>query len=133
MTAYSDEAKRLLRLAERDYRTFAILRSHLDAELAPTCFHAQQAVEKALKALLTINQVDFRRTHDLEELANLVADVGLALPCAAREFRRLNPFAADFQYDDEAIALITVPEADRLAQKTLAWVRQVVSEFEPTK
>jgi len=93
--------------------TFAILRSHLDAELAPTCFHAQQAVEKALKALLTINQVDFRRTHDLEELATLVADVGLALPCAAREFRRLNPFAVDFRYDDKAIALMRAPGSYR--------------------
>ena len=29
------------------------------------CFHAQQAIEKALKALLTANQVVFSRTHDL--------------------------------------------------------------------
>ena len=31
------------------------------------CFHAQQALEKALKAVLTIKHIDFRRTHDLEE------------------------------------------------------------------
>lgn len=30
-------------------------------------FHAQQSVEKALKALLTRRQVEFRRTHDLGE------------------------------------------------------------------
>lgn len=127
MTPYVEEAQRLLRLAERDYRTFAILCSHADAELAPTCFHAQQAVEKALKAVLTVEQVDFRRTHDLEELANLVADLGLPLPFAAREFRRLTPFAVDFRYDDEAIALITVAEAEQLARHALVWVKRFVS------
>jgi HEPN domain-containing protein len=52
MTAFIEEAQHLLRLAERDYETFAILRAHPNAKLAPTCFHAQQAVEKALKAVL---------------------------------------------------------------------------------
>ena len=91
MTPFIDEAKRLLRIAGRDYETFTILRNHPEAELAPTCFHAQQAVEKALKAVLAIKHIDFRRTYDLEELANVLADIGIASPFAPREFRRLNP------------------------------------------
>lgn len=35
-------------------------------------FHAQQAVEKYMKALLTWRQVDFPKTHDLGELLNLL-------------------------------------------------------------
>ena len=31
-------------------------------------FHAQQCAEKAIKALLTWNQVTFKKTHDLDEL-----------------------------------------------------------------
>ncbi|MGH8523004.1 MAG: HEPN domain-containing protein [Gammaproteobacteria bacterium] len=131
MTLFTDEAKRLLRIAGRDYQTFAILRKHPEAELAPTCFHAQQVVEKALKAVLTIKRIDFRRTHDLEELANLLADIGIALPFAPREFRRLNPFAVEFRYDDESIALITRDEADQLTQQTLAWATELVSKFDP--
>ena len=65
--------------------------------MAPTCFRAQQAVEKALKAVLTIKHIDFRRTHDLEELVNLLADIGIASPFTPREFRRLNPFAVEFR------------------------------------
>ncbi|MGH8654298.1 MAG: HEPN domain-containing protein [Gammaproteobacteria bacterium] len=130
MTPFIDEAKRLLRIAGRDYQTFTILRNHAEAELAPTCFHAQQAVEKALKAVLTIRRIDFRRTHDLEELAHLLADIGIALPFAPREFRRLNPFAVEFRYDDESIALITRDEADHLTQRTLAWAAEIVSEFD---
>ena len=67
MTPFVDEAKRLLPIAGRDYQTLTILRNHPEAELAPICFHAQQAVEKALKAVLTIKHIDFRRTHVLEE------------------------------------------------------------------
>jgi HEPN domain-containing protein len=131
MTPFTNEAKRLLRIAGRDYQTFTILRNHPEAELAPTCFHAQQAVETALKAVLTIKHIDFRRTHDLEELANLLADVGIALPFAPREFRRLNPFAVEFRYDDVSIALITRDEADQLTQQTLAWATEIVSKFDP--
>src|SRR5687767_14910660 len=65
MMPFIDEAKRLLRIAGRDYQTFTILRNHPEAELAPTCFHAQQAIEKALKAVLTIKHIDFRRTYGL--------------------------------------------------------------------
>ena len=32
-------------------------------------FHAQQAVEKALKAVMCLRGLEYRRTHDLEELA----------------------------------------------------------------
>jgi HEPN domain-containing protein len=131
MTPFIGEAKRLLRIAGRDYQTFTILRNHPEAELAPTCFHAQQAIEKALKAVLTIKHIDFRRTHDLEELANLLADIGITSPFAPREFRRLNPFAVEFRYDDESIALITRDEADRLTQRTLVWAAEIVSAFDP--
>lgn len=133
MTPLHDEAERLLRLAGRDYRTFTILRNHPEAELAPTCFHAQQAVEKALKAVLTTKQIDFRRTHDLEELANLLGDIGVAVPFPPREFRRLNPFAVEFRYDDESIVLITRDDADRLVRRTLDWAAEIVSEFEPPR
>jgi HEPN domain-containing protein len=36
------------------------------------CFNAQQAAEKAIKALLVAEQVAFRFTHDLELLARLL-------------------------------------------------------------
>lgn len=36
------------------------------------CFHAQQAAEKCLKALLTFYGIPFPRTHDLPELVLLL-------------------------------------------------------------
>jgi len=35
-------------------------------------FHAQQAVEKFIKAYLVKNQIEFRKTHDIGKLINLI-------------------------------------------------------------
>lgn len=50
------------------------------------CFHAQQAVEKSLKAMLFEWQMGFE-THDLERLAGLLAAERIELPCALDEPR----------------------------------------------
>jgi hypothetical protein len=49
----------------------------------------------------------------------LLTDISIALPFTPREFHRLNPFAAEFRYDDESIALITRDEGNQLTQRTL--------------
>ncbi|MBE2259841.1 MAG: HEPN domain-containing protein [Candidatus Accumulibacter sp.] len=72
--------------------------------LSATCFHAQQSVEKALKAVLTARRASFPRTHNLEELGLLVADTGIDLPAPSEDLRRLTPFAVDFRYDEETVA-----------------------------
>lgn len=128
MTPCIEEALRLLRIAERDLQTFRILAAHPDASLSAICFHAQQSVEKSLKAVLTSRGVAFPRTHNLEELAQLVAERPISLPVPARELRRLNPFAVEFRYDDEVIALITREEAGHLAAVTLRWAEGLVAQ-----
>ena len=40
-------------------------------------FHAQQAIEKALKAVLVRGGVEFPKTHDLEELLELIEGAGV--------------------------------------------------------
>ena len=126
MTPFIEEAERLLRLARRDYQTCAILRSHPEAQIAPICFHAQQCVEKSLKAAMTANQVYFRYTHDLVELINLLTGAGIAPPFTAQELQRLTPFAVELRYD-EGIPLLTREEADQLATRTLAWAEATVA------
>jgi HEPN domain-containing protein len=36
------------------------------------CFHAQQCVEKYIKAVLVLHSIEFPRTHDLEALLHLL-------------------------------------------------------------
>ncbi len=48
-----------------------ILESDVAARWA-ACFHAQQAAEKSLKAMLVAQGIDFPRTHALEVLVDLL-------------------------------------------------------------
>ncbi len=128
MTPFIDEAQRLLKLAERDYETFSILRAHPHAKLAPTCFHAQQAVEKAMKAALVAGQVHFRYTHDLEELWNLLADAGMPPPQGIEALRCLSPFAVELRYDDQVIPLLTREEAEDITSSVLGWATKLVMQ-----
>jgi HEPN domain-containing protein len=128
MTPFIEEACRMVRLAERDYQTFSILRSHPDAPLATTCFHAQQCVEKALKAVLMAHQANFRRTHDLEEISGLLKKAQLIAPFTEEQYSGLSPFAVEFRYDELTMPVLTMEEVDQIAFRTLEWAREQVSE-----
>jgi hypothetical protein len=54
-------------------------------------FHAQQAVENALKAVLAHAGVAFRRTHDIAELLDYLEDSDLPAPPYADRFGRAEP------------------------------------------
>jgi HEPN domain-containing protein len=62
--------------AEGDYDVvLLLLRSRKRSRYDPTCFHAQQCVEKYIKARLTEAGIAFPKTHDLPVLLNLVMAV----------------------------------------------------------
>ena len=92
-------------------------------------FHCQQAVEKLLKALQSHLGVRFRKTHDLRELLDLLADHGSAPPEYLEEIDYLSPFAVDFRYgilpgEDEKP--LDRREARRLVQEVRAWVEKQI-------
>jgi len=64
------------------------------------CFHAQQAVEKYLKALLAWQGVDFPRTHDVDFL---LAECGKVTPgqFAAIDLKSLTDFGVSVRYPDD--------------------------------
>ena len=66
------ETVRWLRYAEEDLITAETLLAQAHIPPRQACWHAQQAAEKALKAVLIFLQIDFPRTHDLNVLRNLV-------------------------------------------------------------
>jgi HEPN domain-containing protein len=64
------------------------------------CFHCQQAVEKYLKALLTLLGIHAARTHDLQKLiGELPPTMQAEFPVAA--VIALNPYAVDVRYADD--------------------------------
>ena len=62
-------------------------------------FHAQQAAEKLLKALLMARNIPYRKTHDLRELIDLIRDHDIKFPESLMEIRTLSPFTVEFRYD----------------------------------
>jgi HEPN domain len=62
----------------------------------PVGFHAQQAVEKALKVALTLHGVDFPKTHDLDFLVGLCNRNEIELPTEMTQVGWLTPWAAEF-------------------------------------
>ncbi|VAW33099.1 hypothetical protein MNBD_CHLOROFLEXI01-4446 [hydrothermal vent metagenome] len=103
MKPHIEEAERALRLADRDIYAFTVLKKDVDAHLSVVYFHAQQAVEKLLKAVLFSAQIEFRRTHDLTELVFLLQQNDIQTPIAAAQLARFNPFAVTYRYDDVEI------------------------------
>jgi len=65
------------------------------------CFHAQQCVEKHLKAWLTLRGIEFKRTHDIKTLLALIPP--RARPrLTAEEQAALTTYAVVTRYPDES-------------------------------
>jgi HEPN domain-containing protein len=84
--------------AEEDFAAAEFLVSRDAPYPHVVAFHAQQAAEKYLKAYLTWRQVEFPKTHDLNELLDLVGSVDAALARALQEADELTPFGVDVRY-----------------------------------
>ncbi|MBC8180332.1 HEPN domain-containing protein [candidate division KSB1 bacterium] len=65
------------------------------------CFHAQQAVEKAMKALLTFNEISFPRIHDLLRLLELALQFLPELEKMRTELAEISNYAVEVRYPDD--------------------------------
>ena len=119
-----DAAEWLLH-AESDLRYAALGRGAPGILQSQVAFHAQQAAEKALKAVLVHASVDFPRTHDLQALLVLIGDAGMAVPPELEGVSALTRFAAETRYpgDPEPITPDELEQAITWAGKTIAWAR----------
>jgi HEPN domain-containing protein len=122
------EARALLRAAGRDWKTVELLLQHPDAPISSVCFHAQQYLEKAMKAVLVSNAVIFRRTHDLEKLADLLERQGIELPLPKDQLKRLNPFAVAIRYEDMEITLTDINTVAEMMENAHAWAERQIHE-----
>jgi len=89
--------------------------------MPPVGFHAQQAVEKALKAAIASHDQDFPFTHDIGLLLQLCQDAGLELPVDLAEADRLTPYAAAVRYGLGDPGAVPTPHALRWAALAIEW------------
>jgi HEPN domain-containing protein len=94
--------------------------------LEDLCFQAQQAAEKALKALLLHKGAPFPHVHDLADLVGLLQRDGIFIPQIIRESVKLTDYAVEARYPgmSEPVTDAEYLEALALAQRVIRWVEE---------
>lgn len=84
--------------ARSDLRLARLAAGDASIRREQACFHAQQAAEKAIKAVLLSRQAGFPLTHDIEELLELAERSGLPVPKPVEDAGLLTPYAVETRY-----------------------------------
>lgn len=93
-----EHAERLLLMAEKDLQALRSLASPESAADEIFGFHAQQVVEKSLKAWLTALGGSYGRTHDIRLLLRGVREFGVEVE-PWLDLMELNVYAVQFRYE----------------------------------
>ena len=93
-------------------------------------FHAEQAAEKAFKAVLVHAAVEFPKTHDLQALLLLIRNSGISLGQEIEQSATLTRFAVEARYpgEIEPITSEEVAQAIELAERSVRWARVHIYE-----
>lgn len=119
-----EHARGLWQKAENDLiaaRAILTTRKALDT----ACFHAQQAVEKCLKAVLALHDVEYPRRHDMAELMNLVVPLFPKISAFEDLIISMAPFAVEIRYDTDFVP--TMEQANEAVQ-TAASIHALVGD-----
>ncbi len=127
MSSHSAQARALFDAALRDRLTLRLLRESGQAPEEVMGFHAQQACEKLIKAVLVMHGVVFERTHDLAALAALCDAHGVPAPADRNALRILNNFAVRFRYDTCPAALIDIVATSSLVETLTEWATREIA------
>jgi HEPN domain-containing protein len=94
------------------------------------CFHAQQAAEKALKAVYQQYNRRFRYTHDLDELITGLQGEDIIVPPEVVDAAPLTAYAWEARYPglSEPVTIEEYREALRQAEFVVNWAVKVIKE-----
>lgn len=96
----SDQGLLLLRKAAQDLAVLEKLINDPEISDETLGYHAQQAAEKCLKALLASRKLDYPRSHSIGLLLDLLEAQGFVLPQEFQELELFTPFGTIFRYDE---------------------------------
>jgi HEPN domain-containing protein len=114
--------------AENDLKTAShTLKMRRGCPTDTVCFHAQQCVEKYLKALLAGKGIDFPRTHDIEHLVALLPE-SIWLRLGIEDQRRFTAYATATRYpgDYEPIPLAEAKQSVKIARRVRKELRSLL-------
>jgi HEPN domain-containing protein len=111
--------------AEGDFSTaMRELRARKNPNYDSACFHAQQCVEKYLKARLQHEGIPFAKTHDLPALLDVLLPVEPLWEGLRQQLAALTDFAVDFRYPGESAGKQEAREAVAICRKVRGEVRR---------
>jgi predicted nucleotidyltransferase/HEPN domain-containing protein len=128
--AQRQEAQRRIAIADQDLRAVAICLQAEPPAMETAAYHCQQSAEKLLKALLVAAARPTRKTHDLDELANEVAEVHPDLSLLADRCRFMTRWRFVYRYPTDPSGVPPPPPTEteiRRAQAILADLRGAVA------
>jgi HEPN domain-containing protein len=141
MATNGDQAWVLLSKAAKDEALVRKIGSDTDIADEIIGFHSQQGVEKAIKAVLSANDIKYRFSHNLRYLRQLSQESGIELPASLDGIEALTPFAAIERYGgEEPIPATPGPEgptpldrdqALKWATAAITWARDAIEQPEP--
>ena len=117
-----------LEKAEHDLTNAAFtLRMGRTCPTDTVCFHAQQCIEKYLKALLVWKEIPFPKSHDVTEILALLPSTDRPA-LNAEECRKLASYATATRYpgDYEPISLTEARQAVQIARRVRAAIRRML-------
>lgn len=121
-------AERFLQKADQDMLALGKWRYDSDISKEILGFHAQQAAEKMLKALLASREIEFPFTHRLADLIDLARENCIIFPEEFEEVRFLTPFAVEFRYAffEESEEPVDFEKIFALLTKLRKWVDGII-------
>jgi len=119
--AWLARAKANLTLAEKGGRMKGVLFEDL-------CFNAQQAAEKALKAVCLAKDLDFPKTHSLVHLMDMLEAGGVNVPKNVRDADILTQYAVQSRYPSivEEVTRGEYREALKFAAGVVFWAEKII-------
>jgi HEPN domain-containing protein len=110
--------------AEGDFATATReLRARRSPNYDAVCFHAQQAVEKYLKAFLQERGVDFPKTHNLIELLELCLPLDPTFEFQRDVLVELDRYAVRYRYPGETAEKVEARAAFEASRAVRAFVQ----------
>jgi HEPN domain-containing protein len=91
------------------------------------CFHAQQAAEKSIKAVLLHYGIEPPRTHNLERLIDLLP-TSISRTTVLSQSARLTVYSTASRYpsDAEPVSIEEYQEALCIAKAVVAWAEKII-------
>ena len=91
--------------------------------LEDLCFDAQQAAEKAIKAVMLARGIEFPYVHDLNRLLSMLERAGETIPGSVRRAGDLTDYATTTRYPgvDQPVSERQYLEAVEVADAVVRW------------